>query len=180
MRPGSRLRRIGWAVVLSVCMAGFVALTFRVNAVKSEVRLAEREIIALQREKIVLETEFETRANQQQLADWNRIEFGYQAPRADQYLENERELASLGLPRGLDAPDPIRVARAPVEPQESGFPQLVSSLSGGPVADTDVDAASDKDRTRSDMREERSAPTSLADRLALGNPLGRQLIEAPE
>ena len=77
IRTGSRLRQIGWAVALSICVTGFVALTFRVNAVKSEVRLAEREIIALEREKLLLETEFQTRANQQQLANWNRVEFGY-------------------------------------------------------------------------------------------------------
>ena len=80
---GSRLRQIGWVVILAICLAGCVALTFRVNAVKSEVRLAERRIIQLEREKLLLETEVETRANQQQLASWNALEFGYEAPRAD-------------------------------------------------------------------------------------------------
>ena len=58
---GSRLRQIGWVVILAICLASFVALTFRVNAVKSEVRLAERRIIQLEREKLLLETEVETR-----------------------------------------------------------------------------------------------------------------------
>ena len=101
---GSRLRQIGWVVILAICLAGFVALTFRVNAVKSEVRLAERRIIQLEREKLLLETEVETRANQQQLASWNALEFGYEAPRADQYLESERQLAALGTPRAIGAP----------------------------------------------------------------------------
>ena len=47
---------------------------------------------------------------QQQLAAWNQVEFGYSAPRADQYVEHERQLAALGSPRGIDAPQPIRVA----------------------------------------------------------------------
>ena len=110
---GSRIRQIGWMLALSLCLAAFLALTFKVNAVKSEVRLAERQIIALERQTLMLEVEFQTRASQRQLSQWNAVEFGYVAPRADQYLESERELAVLGLPRGLDAPDPIRVAIEP-------------------------------------------------------------------
>ena len=134
MIAGSRLRQIGWVVVLAICFTAFLALTFRVNAVKSEVRLAERQIVALERKKILLETEFQTRANQQQLADWNAVEFGYKAPEADQYLESERQLAQLGQPRGANAPDPIRVARAP-QPGEGndGYPAMVSPLTGKPI-----------------------------------------------
>ena len=99
MRPSARMRSIGWAAVLAVCIALFIGLTFQVNSVKSQVRLAERHIVALEREKMMLETEFETRASQQQLANWNTVEFGYRAPRADPFLENERELAGLGSRR---------------------------------------------------------------------------------
>ena len=99
MVRGSRLRQIGWAICIGVVFAGFMLLTFRVNAVKSEVVRAERQIVELEREKLALETEFETRANQQQLADWNAIEFGYAPPRADQFLETERQLASFSAPR---------------------------------------------------------------------------------
>ena len=121
-RPhGSRIRQIGWMLALSLCLAAFLALTFKVNAVKSEVRLAERQIIALERQTLMLEVEFQTRASQRQLSQWNAVEFGYVAPRADQYLESERELAVLGLPRGLDAPDPIRVAKARPQAEEGLF-----------------------------------------------------------
>ena len=110
MVSGSRIRQIGWAVVLGTCFAMLLALTFKVNAVKSDVRLTERAIIAAQQERLMLETEFQTRASQHQLSDWNAVEFGYGAPRADQYLESERQLAALGTPRGIDAPSPVRVA----------------------------------------------------------------------
>jgi hypothetical protein len=128
-----RARSIGWAFVLCLCFAFTVALTFRVNAVKSEVRLAERQIVALRQEKVFLETEFETRANQQQLKNLNDVEFGYEAPSAAQYLENERELASLGKPRAPGAPSPIRVARA-AAPAASAFPEMVSPLTGQALA----------------------------------------------
>lgn len=139
MVTGSRLRQLSWLVALGICMIGFIALTFRVNAVKSDVRLAERQIVSLERKKVLLETEFQTRANQQQLANWNAVEFGYQAPEADQYLENVRQLASLGSPQAIDAPDPIRVARAPSvgENGTQAFPEMVSPLTGRPV-DGDV------------------------------------------
>lgn len=130
---GSRLRQLGWAVTLALCVTLFAALTFKVNSVRSEVRLAERQILALQREKVLLETEFETRASQQQLAQWNAVDFGYQAPNADQYLEGERQLARLGEPRAPAAPTPIRVARAEGEVGEATFPAMVSPLTGKPV-----------------------------------------------
>lgn len=143
MRSSARMRSIGWVAVLAICVALFIGLTFQVNSVKSQVRLAERHIVSLEREKMMLETEFETRASQQQLANWNTVEFGYRAPRADQFLENERQLASLGTPRAAGAPAPIRVASAEV-PEESGdsFPAMVSPLTGKAFA-AEVDQASE-------------------------------------
>ncbi|WP_209347036.1 hypothetical protein [Pontixanthobacter sp. CEM42] len=184
MSAGSRLRQIGWFVALSICVTGFVALTFRVNAVKSEVRLAERTIVALEREKLLLETEFQTRANQQQLANWNRVEFGYQAPKADQYLENERELASLGMPRAVGAPDPIRVAMAPKEAEQGGFPAFVSPLTGQPANAAEVvdnEPAQERPETDGDDgRTPMSAPRSLSERLAIDNPLSGPMAEVSE
>ena len=118
MARTARIRQIGWLVVLGLSLAVFLALTFKVNAVKSEVRLIERQIIAAERSKLMLETEFQTRASQHQLAAWNEVEFGYRAPRADQYVEHERQLAFLGTPRGSDAPQMIRVAKAEMKPSE--------------------------------------------------------------
>lgn len=130
-----RVRSIGWAVILTVCFAIVLALTFRVNAVKSQVMLTERQIVAVKQDKSFLETEFLTRANQQQLRNLNDVEFGYQAPTADQYIEGERQLASLGKPRGPDAPTPIRVASAGnAEPEQGGLIAMVSPLTGKAIA----------------------------------------------
>jgi hypothetical protein len=128
----NRLRNIGWAAVLLGCLVITIALTFRVNAVKSEVRLAERRIVAIKQQKLFLETEFLTRANQQQLRNLNDVEFGYQAPTAGQYIEGERQLAALGKPRAADAPAPIRVAT--VDPARQAYPELVSPLTGKAMA----------------------------------------------
>ena len=126
-----RLQTIGWGMALTICAALTLALTFRVNAVKSEVRLADRKISALHQEKLFLETEFETRANQQQLKAFNDVDFGYEAPTAAQYLESERQLAALGKPRSVDAPSPIRVASADgLEAPAGTMPAMVSPLTG--------------------------------------------------
>jgi hypothetical protein len=154
---GSRLRQIGWNAVPVICLALFLALSFQVNAVKREVLLAERQIIALEREKMMLETEFQTRASQRQLAQWNALEFGYKAPNAGQFLESERQLAALGTPRAVSAPDPIRVAMAPMPTQEHFLPDWARGLAE--IAD---DAMSD-DADTAPQSGSRSGGDSRAD-----------------
>lgn len=144
MMTSSQARSLGWAAVLAVCFALVVVLSFRVHAVRSEVLLAERQLISLQRETLLLETEFETRASQRQLAEWNQVEFGYEAPRAGQFLDGERQLASLGEVRGPDAPSPIRLASADAEDVAAAADApMRSPVSGNTV--TLASAPSEKD-----------------------------------
>ena len=103
MTPQSSLRRIGWLAALAACTALYLMLHLKVHAVRSEVVRAERQIVALEQEKLLLETEFETRASQRQLAAWNSVDFGYSAPTAEQFLDSERQLASFGSPRARSA-----------------------------------------------------------------------------
>lgn len=140
---GSRIRQIGWAAVLAVCVAMFALLSLQVQTVKSEVLLAEREIISLERNVLMLETEFQTRASQRQLAEWNTIELGYKAPRADQYLDNNRQLASLGQDVRPDAPAPIRVARAELSAADMGPNDMRSPVTGEPVTLASVNTGED-------------------------------------
>ena len=140
---GSRIRQMGWAAVLAACIALFALLSFQVQTVRSEVLLAEREIIALERNVLMLETEFQTRASQRQLAEWNTIELGYKAPRADQYLESNRQLAKLGQDAAPGAPPPIRVARAELTAADQAPRDMVSPITGEPV--TLASASSEED-----------------------------------
>ena len=79
MTAHSRIRRIGWIAALALCTALYLMLHLKVHSVRSEVIRAERQIVALEQQKLLLETEFETRSNQLQLAAWNRVDFGYTA-----------------------------------------------------------------------------------------------------
>lgn len=142
MMTGSNARSLGWAAMLMIVAALVVGLGFHVHAVRSEVLLAERRIVTLERETLVLETELETRASQRQLAQWNAVDFGYSAPRAHQFLGSERQLAALGQPRGPGAPAPIRLARASVGDESAALDPraaagearaMVSPVTGAPV-----------------------------------------------
>jgi hypothetical protein len=140
MTPQSRLRRIGWIAALATCTALYLTLHLKVHSVRSEVINAERQIVALENQKLLLETEFETRSNQLQLAAWNRVDFGYVAPSAAQFLENERTLADFGIPRATGAPPPIRVAGGSGEDTPE-YPRLVSPLTGEPLDEALVEPA---------------------------------------
>jgi len=148
MLTAARMRQIGWGALLALCILFFTILSLTVHAVQNEVVLAERRIIALKQETLMLETEFESRANQRQLANWNRVEFGYQAPRADQYVDNRRQLAALGQPQGPKAPRPLRVARTELASLEGQATKaaprdMVSPVSGARIAQ--VSTALDQD-----------------------------------
>ncbi len=141
-----RVQSIVWAVVIALSLALLAALTFRVNAVKSQVRLTERKIIAIKQEQLSLETEFQTRANQQQLAAINQVEFGFKAPDELQYVAGERQLAALSRPvppafaptapasasvRLASADDVGRPARGPTQAGATGsLPTALAQLAG--------------------------------------------------
>lgn len=142
-----RVHSIGWMTVLLVCGALSLALMLRVNAVRSEVASAERRIVYLKRDIDFLQTEFETRSNQQQLKNLNDVEFGYEAPRANQYIEGERQLAALGKAPAPGAPVPIRYATAENDVSDSdassaGGAELLAMVS--PVVKTGSTSAKAK------------------------------------
>ncbi|MEO0642221.1 MAG: hypothetical protein AAFY47_02240 [Pseudomonadota bacterium] len=141
MMTATRLRQIGLGVVLGLCIAAFAVLSLTVHAVRSEVLVADSKIVQLEKRKQLLETEFQARASQHQLAKWNRVDLGFIAPRADQYMDNRAQLALLGQPAGPDAPTPIRVARLERGGQELSEPRdMVSPVSGKPITLAALDA----------------------------------------
>ena len=135
MTPEARLRRIGWFAVLALCAALYVALHLKVQSVHSDVVRAERRIVQLEGANLLLETEYLTRSNQLQLARWNRVEFGYSAPEAGQFLHGERQLAAFSGQPFDRSQAQIRFANASVDEEPSApVPvRLVSPLTGDEV-----------------------------------------------
>jgi len=148
MTQSARISRIGWLAALAICTALYLGLHFKVQSVASEVVRAEREIVALEKRNMLLETEFLSRSNQAQLAAWNRVDFGYVAPEADQFISAERQLAQFSQPRSADAPAPIRLASMTASEETPRFAELVSPLTGNPVDPALIDPAAVVDTSR--------------------------------
>lgn len=167
-----RVHSIGWMTVLLVCGAFSLALMLRVNAVKSRVAGSERKIVFLQRDIDFLQTELQTRSNQQQLKTLNDVEFGYEAPKAEQYIEGERQLAALGKAPAPGAPKPIRYASVDTElgSQDSreagGLLAMVSPV-------TSEEAAPVKAADPADDEAKREAKALARDARNLGKRLAR-------
>lgn len=178
MVSAHRFRSIGWIALLLVCGALVMVLAFRVNALRSQVHRTELKIIALRKEKLYLETEVETRANQQQLKLWNDVEFGYVAPSASQYLANERQLAAFAKPDGPDSPAPIRVASADDSvAAEAAFPSVIAGLASAAEIAAPIGGASEDEAPAArpaDVAAKRAAATAnLGARLAMVTPAGK-------
>ncbi|MDE1466955.1 hypothetical protein [Aurantiacibacter sp. D1-12] len=125
-----RIRRMGWLAALGICIILYILLHLKVTSVHADVVRAEQRIVYLEEQKLLLETEVITRANQVQLAAWNRVDFGFAAPKADQFIDSPRMLASYGAPPMEGAPPPIRLAGMRSAEDVPDFPQLVSPLTG--------------------------------------------------
>lgn len=147
-----RVYSIGWATILLVCFVLTVALTLRVNAVKSQVHQADKRIVAVQQDIAFLETEFQTRSNQQQLKLLNDVEFGYAAPTAEQYLEGERQLLALGKAAGPNAPAPLLYAhddgKADPEKDSGSLLAMVSPVTGAAASAATVNGPEAEERRK--------------------------------
>lgn len=178
MTPQARLRRIGWFALLGLCTLLYALLHLQVWAVSSEVKRAERRIVALEESKLLLETEFLTRSSQLQLSAWNRVDFGYTAPRAEQFIGSERQLASLGV-QDSTGQDALQLASFSADQDVAPFPQLVSPMTGKPMGEGDTTvAAADPATARPAVRAEGehrrlvaalAAPAGSAARAAMGS-----------
>lgn len=158
------LRRIGLTLCVAVSGALLFALALHVNALKSEVRRAELRIVALKHEKMYLETEFETRSNQQQLESWNDVDFGYVAPGPGQFIASERQLAALGKPALVPVaqPAPVQLAAAAGPRPAGGAAPATAAKRAAETASGDTAVATDADRNAQADAAPAAEPTQIA------------------
>ena len=90
-----KLKNFGWVALLSVIMVLLYPLSLNVGALHSELVNTDRKIMETKREISFLQAELRTRANMEQLAEWNDLLYGYDPPTAEQFLNGERALANL-------------------------------------------------------------------------------------
>jgi hypothetical protein len=97
MTAAYRLKGLGWFASCTAIVLGFYLVSLQVasernklDALNGRIRTAERDIRAL-------ETEFDTRANLQQLERWNGDILALSAPVAGQFVRSEAQLASVNF-----------------------------------------------------------------------------------
>ena len=161
----ARIRRLGWIAIFAVCAALYLALHLKVQSVKSELVLSERQIVALEEQNLLLETEFQTRSSQLQLALWNRVDFGFSPPESSQFIRGEQQLAMLGTMPGGPGPGGSR----PGLPGAASADVQLASYSPGDFAAGPADELSEPEirpenrpELRSPLTGERIDPALLA------------------
>lgn len=112
-----KLQGIGLVLLVLIIAMMLYPVSLKVAATRSELAKINRQIERTRDNIRYLESELAVRASMRQLEQWNADTFGYSAPSADQYLSNERQLASLDrLPRARGANEVAPVLMAMVSP----------------------------------------------------------------
>jgi hypothetical protein len=133
-----KLQGIGLVLLVLLFAMALYPVSLKVAATRSELTRIERQIDRTQANIRYLESELAVRASMRQLEQWNADSFGYSAPSASQYLESERQLASLdGLPRARGANEVAPVLMAMVSPvgvSPAGTPAPAAAAAEKPAA----------------------------------------------
>jgi hypothetical protein len=111
-----RMRPIGWVAGVACAALSFYLVSLQVASERTALESVERKIAVTQRQIRHLETEFSARASLRQLEAYNRAILALGAPKAEQYLTDEVQLASYSPAEGGDIGKPAAVALARAEP----------------------------------------------------------------
>ncbi|HMU21267.1 MAG TPA: hypothetical protein PKC48_03215 [Sphingorhabdus sp.] len=90
-----RLKNLGWLALVFMIAVLLYPLSLNVAALHSDLSRIDRDILETKQEINFLQAEIRTRASVAQLEEWNQLLYGYEPPRADQFIDGERGLASL-------------------------------------------------------------------------------------
>lgn len=127
-----RLKNIGWLALVFMVAVLLYPLSLNVAALHSDLTRIDRDILETRQEISFLQAEIRTRASVAQLEEWNQLLYGYEPPRADQFIDGERGLASIG--GAAEGVKPVLVA----VDMPAGE---VGSVGAVPSASTDIDDA---------------------------------------
>ena len=172
-----KLQGIGLVLLVLIFAMMLYPVSLKVAATRSELTRIERDIVQARDNIRYLESELAVRASMRQLEQWNADTFGYSAPDASQYLENERQLASLDrLPRARGANEvapvlmamvsPVAVPAAPKQSPVASEPAATQPAAAKPAAAKPVLLAQADTGVRSDVTP-RMAPTRRREQLKL-------------
>lgn len=89
-----RFRPVVWVVAVASAATMLYMISLQVAAERGRLEALDRKIISTRHDIRQLQTELGTRANLRQLERWNGEVLALSAPEAEQYLHDERALAS--------------------------------------------------------------------------------------
>lgn len=151
-----RLEGIGWLALVLLVAILLYPLSLSVATLRSDLSRTEAKIVSVKKDIRYLETEFSARANLRQLEDWNKLQYGYAAPKASQYLDGERALANLGSD---NLRSPVKVA-------------VISSMKGvkpAGIIGSVFPSAAAQTPTRDNMGDNMTAQTTASENTATGS-----------
>jgi hypothetical protein len=120
-----RMAPIGWVAGVAGAALSFYLVSLQVAAERTALESVERKIAVTQRQIRHLETEFSARASLRQLEAYNQEVLALAAPKVDQYLTNEVQLASYVPGEGLPKPEATTaLASAQVAPAAPARPSF--------------------------------------------------------
>ncbi|MDO9370409.1 MAG: hypothetical protein Q7T68_17720 [Sphingopyxis sp.] len=162
-----KLQGIGLVLLVLIFAMMLYPVSLKVAATRSELTRIERQIDRTRDNIRYLESELAVRASMRQLEQWNADTFGYSAPDADQYLANERQLASLDrLPRARGANEVAPVLMAMVSPVAVADAPKADRAADKPAAVKPVVLAQAETAVRSDVTP-RMGPTRRREQLKM-------------
>lgn len=111
-----RLKNLGWLALVCLVAVLLYPLSLNVASLHSDLVEIDGYILDTKREIDFLEAELKTRASLDQLEEWNDLLYGYKPPSAQQFLEGEQALASLGKQEKPRKPVLVAVSSGGVGP----------------------------------------------------------------
>ncbi|KQM26942.1 MULTISPECIES: hypothetical protein [unclassified Sphingomonas] len=123
---------LGKLVAVGVMAPAFYLVISQGAAERGRVEAVERSIVQARKDIRALETEFDTRANMAQLERWNGDVLALAAPRAEQYVGGEHQLAS--LPGRTEGGNVALAYVVPSAPMEMAAAAPEPTLAAAPVA----------------------------------------------
>jgi hypothetical protein len=118
MMMAARFRSVFWVAIASIAGLGCYLVTQYVAGERLALAHVERQVLRSRIAVRNLQTELGTRGSMAQLEQWNSDALALAAPKAEQFVKGEAQLAMLGrppapaLPEGARTAVPAQVAQA--------------------------------------------------------------------
>ncbi|GAA4028352.1 hypothetical protein GCM10022281_03990 [Sphingomonas rosea] len=169
-------REMGWVAAVATTALGCYMVSLKVASERASLESVQNKIVLAQRDIRVLQTEIGTRGRLEQLESWNVKVLALSAPKAQQFLEGEFQLATLTAPKKtLDPAAPVVLASAPA-------PEPRAAISAPARSDADtapVGTASDLMHVASYRRELPAEPQKTVDKPKLAAPKAVKAADKP-